>query len=66
MRDPDAHVSGLDTIWNCGAKARLGALLTKVRTQPGVGRDKPRDLWVDLQYGSPGAPTTTARVAESA
>jgi hypothetical protein len=66
IRDPAAHVSGLDTIWNCGAKKRLGALLATARKEAGVGRDEPRDLWVDLQYGGPGIPTMTARVAESA
>lgn len=65
MREPDAHVSGLDTIWKCDAKKRLGALLASARKQPSVGRGEPRDLWVDLQYGGPGAPTMTARVAES-
>jgi hypothetical protein len=72
IRQLDGYASGLPTVWNCQAKKRLGQLLATFRTPkktlgrqpPGIAKDL--DLWADLQYGNPGGPTLTVKVAASA
>ena len=67
LRETDAQVSGLETIWFTQAKKRLGTVLTTARKRVDFKRsDSKLDVWADLQYGGPGGATMTAKVAESA